>query len=144
LLRIKPLAAEPLQEFMRPWDSENNKLGTIADRGTRHDLESKASDSCRTREFLRSRHFHNAVPAEQSDAASPDQLPPATARPSDAFPNRRFGDTCVGACGDCRSSVEQRNAICGFRLPAPAAHYLRMMTATKATIPTAISHAESD
>src|ERR1700722_3312859 len=72
------------------WDSENNKLGTIPDRGTRHGLESKATDSCRTRESLRSRHFHNAAPAELSDAASLDQLPPATARPSDAFPNRRL------------------------------------------------------
>jgi hypothetical protein len=76
--------------YLRPWNSENNKPGTIPDRGTEHDLESKASDSCRTRESLRSRHFHNAAPAELSGAASPDQLPLATARPSDTFPNRRL------------------------------------------------------
>ena len=76
--------------YLRPSGSENNKLGTIPDRGTRHDLESKASDSCRTRESLRSRHIRNAAPAELSGAASPDQLLLATARPSDAFPNRRL------------------------------------------------------
>ena len=46
--------------------------------------------SCKTRESLRSRHFHNAAPAELSGAASPDQLLLATARPSGAFPNRRL------------------------------------------------------
>src|SRR5580698_3564388 len=68
--------------YPRPRDSENNKPGTIPDCGTRHDLESKASDSCRTRESLRSRRIRNAAPAELSDAASPDQLLLATARPS--------------------------------------------------------------
>jgi hypothetical protein len=90
LLRIKLLATESLQEFIGVRGILKNKRGTIPDRGTRRDLESKASDSCRTRESLRSRHLHIVAPAELSGAASPDQLPPATARPSDAFANRRL------------------------------------------------------